>query len=179
MNEATQNATQWRSEGVALPILKEIRSRPRDVGEFQEFYQLWSRPVFAFCLLVCGDQARAACLTEQTFAWYFRRADRVALRRSSSVPVALLRSAADLAKTHGSRRPGADLGRLDQALLELPFQERATFILVSVLRVEPSAAAVALRLSTSQLAACWIRAALRLRGLWLGFGESGDMPSAA
>ena len=179
MNESTNHATQWRSQGVASPIVKEIRPRPRDLGEFQKFYQLWSRPVLAFCFLVCGDQAKAECLTEQTFAWYFRRADRVALRRSSSVPVGLLRSAADLARTHGSRRPGADSGRLDQALRELPFKERAGFIMVSVLRVEPSAAAVALRLSTNPLADCWIRAALRLHGLWLGSGESPEMQSAA
>jgi len=101
------------------------------------------------------------------------------LRRSAQIPVGLLRSAADLASNYGSRRRGAASTDFSQAVLELPFKERASFILVSVLSVQPSAAAVALRLSSSQLASCWLAAALRLHGLRLGFGEPPAMRPAA
>ena len=169
----------WRLDGLASPSVKELRSRPRSLGEYRAFYHLWSRQIFDFCLLVCGDRAQAEWLTEETFAWYFRRADFVALRLGSRVPVGLLRSAAELARTQGNRRLGADSGGFGQALLEMPFTDRAAFILVSVLEVEPSAAAVALRLSSSQLTSRWLAAALRLHGLRHAFGEATEMPAAA
>lgn len=163
----------------ALHIVREGRPRPRDLREFQDFYRLWRRPVFAFCLLTCGDRTQAEWLTEETFAWYFRRADFVALRRSAHIPVGLLRSAADLASNDGSRRLRAASSRFNQAVLELPFKERASFILVSVLSVPPSAAAVALRLSSSQLASCWLRAVFELRARWPGLGDPCAMQPAA
>ena len=178
MTGTMQNAAAWRLE-VASHTVREARSRPRDLREFQDFYRLWSRPVFAFCLLVCGDRTHAEWLTEESFAWYFRRADFVALRRREQIPVALLRSAADLAKSYGGRRLDAASSEFKRAVLELPFKERASFILVSVLGVQSSTAAVALRLSSSQLASCWLEAALRLHGLRLGSGDSPAMQPAA
>lgn len=167
-----KNGTEdWRKGGVASPIGTEVLSRPREVAEFYDFYKRWSSQIFAFCLLVCGDREKAEWLTEETFTLYFRGADSVALRNGSRVPVALLRFAVDLGKTHCSQRWGAASCGFDQAVLELPFKDRAAFILVSILRVQPSAAAVALRLRSSQLAAYWIRSALRLRWYWMGTGQ--------
>ena len=160
----------WKGGDAALLGIDGL-SRPREVGEFHDFYKRWSSQVFAFCLLVYGDRGKAEWLAEETFTLYFRGADSVALRNRSRVPVALLRFAADLAKTHCSQRRGAGSFGLAENLLSLPFKDRAAFILVSILRVQPSAAAVALRLRSGQLAVHWIRAALRLRWFWLRTGE--------
>jgi len=103
----------------------------------------------------------------------------VAVHARSGVPVALLRFAADLAKAHCSQRWGAASCGLAQGLLELPFKDRAAFILVSILRVPPSAAAVALRLRSSQLAAYWMRSALRLRWFWLRTGQPWETAQSA
>jgi len=162
---------EWRQGGVASQSGTDVPSRPRDVCDFYDFYKRWSSQIFAFCLLVCGDRGKAEWLTEKTFTWYFRCADLAAVRNGSRVPVALLRFAADLAKTHCSRCLGVDLCGFDQAVLELPFKDRAAFIMVSILRVQPSAAAVALRLRSNQLAAYWTRSALRLRWFWLRTGQ--------
>jgi hypothetical protein len=167
-----KNGTEERRKGgVASPLGTDVLSRPREVGDFCDFYKRWSSQIFAFCLLVCGDREKAEWLTEESFTLYFRCADLAALRNRSSVPVALLRFAADLARTQCSQRWGAGLCGFDQAVLELPFTDRAAFILVSILRVQPSAAAVALRLRSNQLAAYWIRSALRLRWFWLRIGQ--------
>jgi hypothetical protein len=165
--------------GVASPLGTDVISRPREVGEFHDFYKRWGSQIFAFGLLVCGDREKAEWLTEETFALYFRGADSVAVRNRSRIPVALLRFASDLGKTHCSQRWGMASCGLAQSLLGLPFKDRATFILVSILRVQPSAAAVALRLRRSQLAAYWIRSALRLRWFWLRTGDLREAQSAA
>lgn len=167
-----KNGTEdWRKGGVTSLLGIDMLSRPREVGEFYAFYRRWNSQIFAFCLLVCGDRGKAEWLTEETFAAYFRCADFAAVCSGSRVPVALLRFATDLAKTHCSQRWGADSCGFDQSLLELPFTDRAAFILVSLLRVQPSAAAVALRLRSNQLAAYWVRSALRLRWFWLRNGQ--------
>ena len=67
MTGTIHNAATWRLEQVASHIVKDARPRPRDLREFQDFYRLWSRPVFAFCLLACGDRTQAEWLTEETF----------------------------------------------------------------------------------------------------------------
>jgi len=140
---------------------------PREADDFHDAYKRWSPRIFAFCLLVSGDADKAESLTEQTFALYFGFADSLALHDCSHLPVALLRFASDLAEIQCGQQWGACSGGLSQALLSLPFRERAVIILVSVLRVQPSAAAVALRLRRRQLADHWTRAALRLRRSWL------------
>jgi hypothetical protein len=168
-----KNGTEeWRQGGVASQSGTDVPSRPRDVGDFYDFYKRWSLPESLPSVSWFAETGgKAEWLTEETFAWYFRCADLAAVRSGSRVPVALLRFAADLAKTHCSRCLGVDLCEFDQAVLELPFKDRAAFIMVSILRVQPSAAAVALRLRSNQLAAYWTRSALRLRWFWLRTGQ--------
>ena len=156
------------------PIGAETMSPPRELDEFHDFYKRWSSQIFTFCLLSSGNRGEAEWLTEASFGLYFRCADFVALHHGSQVPVALLRFASDLANAHCRRRRGEDSCGFAQALLELPFKDRAAFILVSILRVQPSVAAVALRLRSSQLAAYWTRAALRLRWIWLSTGQAAE-----
>jgi len=172
----TNGTEEWRKGGVASPLGTDALSRPREVGEFYDFYKRWNSQIFAFCLLVCGDRGKAEWLTEQAFGLYFRCADFVALHECSHVPVALLRFASDLAEADCSQRSGARSCGHTWALLALPFKQRAVFILVSILSVPHSVAAVALRLRSSQLAACWIDAALLMRWFWLkdrsGAGKS-------
>jgi hypothetical protein len=110
---------------------------------------------------------RRNCSRSNPYALYFRCADLVALHNCSYIPVGLLRFASELVEIHCSQRSGACSGELPRALLTLPFKERAVFIVVSILRVQPSVAAVALGLRGKQLGDYWIRTALRLRGSWL------------
>jgi hypothetical protein len=149
-------------------------SPPRELDEFHDFYKRWSSQIFTFCLLNSGDRGEAEWLTESTFGLYFRCADFVPLHHCSQVPVALLRFASDLADAHCSRRRGEDSCGFAKVLRELPFKDRSAFILVSILRVQPSVAAVALRLRSSQLVASWTRAALRLRWIWLSTSRAAE-----
>ncbi len=151
-------------------------SRPRQLKESREFYERWSAQVFTFCRLLCGEQAKAELCTEQTFILFFRFADCMDLDSYSQIPVSLLRFASDVAEIHCQEPLRADATSRDQAVLALLFKEHAAFILVSVLRVRRSAAAIALRLSREQLKEYWMQAALHLRRLWLSTGESGQEP---
>jgi hypothetical protein len=155
-----------------MPIATGQTFSTRKADKFRDFYQRWNSPIFAFCLLASGDWEKAESLTEQAFAWYFRYADAAALHHSCQVPAALLRFAADLAELHCSKRSGTCEAGLAQALLTLPFKQRAVFIVVSALRVPPSLAAVALRLRAGQIAGHWTQAALRLRSS--GFAQPGQ-----
>jgi len=161
------------------PIGAETMSPPRELDEFHDFYKRWSSQIFTFCLLSSGDRGEAEWLTEASFGLYFRCADFVTLHHGSQVPVALLRFASDLASAHCSRRRGEGSCGFAQALLELPFKDRAAFILVSILRVQPSAAAVALRLRSNQLAAYWMRSALRLRWFHFRTGQPRETAQSA
>jgi hypothetical protein len=147
-------------------------SHPRPLREFHDCYKRWSSQIFSFCLLVCGDREKAEALTEQTFSLYFRCVDCVAFSSCSDAPASLLRFASDLAEIHCLQplcsRP---YGRT-QALLALPFKERAVFSLISILRVQRSIAAVALGLRSDQLAQYWVRAALQLGRFWLRSNQS-------
>lgn len=141
--------------------------RPQEPDEIHDFYQRWKSQIFGFFLLVGGDEEKAELLTAQTFVSYFRCGDSVAHHRHSHIPVALLRFASDLAGIQWGQHRGARSAGLTAALLALPLKERAVFIMISILRVQPSIAAVALRLRSGQLADHWTRAALRLRSSWL------------
>jgi hypothetical protein len=145
---------------------------PRPLHEFQDCYQRWSSQIFTFCLLVCGDRQKAESLTEQIFGLYFRCADCVAFPSGFEAPGSLLRFASDLAEIHCLQPLRAHPFGCAQALLTLPFKERAVFCLISVLKVQRSIAAVALGLRSDQLAECWVRAALQLRRHWLKSDQS-------
>ena len=142
--------------------------QPRTLQEFRDCYRRWSSQIYSYCLLICGDREGAESLTEQTFSSYFRCADCVAFSSCSRAPASLLRFATELAEIHCARplrsRP---YGRA-QALLALPFRERAAFSLISILKVQRSIAAVALDMRSDQLAEHWLRAALQLRRFWPG-----------
>jgi len=150
-----------------MPIAAGQTFSARKADKFHDFYERWNSQIFAFCLLASGDPQKAELLTEQTFALYFCCADAVALDDCCRLPAALLRFASDLAELECSKRSGTCAGGLPQALLTLPFRQRAVFIAVSALRVQSSLAAVALRLRAGQVAEYWTQAALRLRGSWL------------
>jgi hypothetical protein len=138
----------------------------RELREFREFYQRWSTQVFTFCRLLCGERARAELCTEQTFALFFRSADCIALDSYSEIPAALLRFAFDTAEIHCQGLLRTEVQSRAQALLAIPFRDRAVFILISVLGLKRSAAAVALGMSSEQLRRRWLNAASRLRPFW-------------
>jgi hypothetical protein len=103
--------------------------------------------------------------TEQVFLLFFQ-SEGCQLTGYSEIPVALLRFAHDIAKVHCHRPPGSNIKSRAQTLLTLAFEDRAAFILVSVLRLKPWVAAVALRIDREEVRRRWLNAALELRRLW-------------
>jgi hypothetical protein len=169
--------TLWHKDSADWSIGKHSMSHPRPLREFHDCYKRWSSQIFSFCLLVCGDREKAESLTKKTFVLYFRCADCVAFSNCSQAPASLLRFAADLAEIHCLQPLRSHPYGRTQALLALPFRERAVFSLVSILRVQHSIAAIALGLRSDQLAESWVRAALQLRRLWLRSDESPERDS--
>lgn len=159
----------WIAHSRADPV-----PQPRELREFRKFYERWSSQVFTFCNLLCGDRARAELCTEQVFMLFFQSADCNALDSYSEIPNALLRFAFDIAEVHCQEPLRAEVQSRAQALLALPFRDRAVFILISVLGLRRSAAAVALEMSKEQLRRRWLNAALQLRRFWLSAKERRD-----
>jgi hypothetical protein len=141
--------------------------RPRKLREFRECYDQWSSQVFTFCRLLCGERERAELCTEQVFMLFFQSADCIVLDSYSEIPVALLRFAFEITEIHCQEPMRAEAQSRAQALLALPFRDRAVFILISVMGLRRSAAAVALGMGKEQLRRRWLDAALHLRRFWL------------
>lgn len=155
----------------------EAAREPRKLRECREFYQRWSSQVFTFCSLVLGEQQPAELCTEQVFLSFFQSAS-CQLTGYSEIPVALLRFACDIAEIRCHRPPQGNIKSRAQALLTLAFEDRAAFILVNVLGMKPSVAAVALGIDREELRRRWLNAALALRRLWPNPNEIPLRPQA-
>jgi hypothetical protein len=166
------NTTVAHKDSADSSIAARPAPHPRSLREFHDCYKRWSPQIFSFCFLVCGDREKAESITEQTLSLYFRCADCVAFSSCSEAPASLLRFASELAEIHCLQPLRSHPRGRTQALLALPFKERAVFSLISILRVERSLAAVALGLRSDQLAEYWLRAALQLRRFWLRSDQS-------
>jgi hypothetical protein len=140
--------------------------KPRELEHCREFYERWSSQVFTVCSLLCGEQELAELYTEQVFLLYFQSAAGRTLTGNSEIPVALLRFACDIAEVGSHRGSQGNIESRARALLALSFEDRAAFILVSVLRLKPSVAAAALGVDREALRRQWLSAALELRRLW-------------
>jgi hypothetical protein len=138
---------------------------PRKLKDCRAFYERWSSEVFTFCSLLLGERQPAELCTEQVFSLFFQSAG-CQFTGYSEIPVRLLRFACDIAEVRCHRHPQGNIKSRAQALLALAFRDRAAFILVSVLRLKSSAAAVALGIDREELRRRWLNAALELRHLW-------------
>ena len=134
--------------------------KQQDEIELQRFYRQWAPHVMLFCRLYTGNSETAEKAVAQTFLKYFRSELRLHLDR---VPTALMSLAVEESNCAGDGC-GADVdSEFEWAVLGLPPEERAVFILHGMLDLQlPWVAAVG-RLSFAAASQLWVRALLQLR----------------
>lgn len=130
----------------------------------QDFYRRWSRPVFAFCRLFLGDEERGEATTREAFLAYFKQGFPLGF---DQLPPALLRCAHDVVKDKCALvDPLKATNRaLEHAILLLPCDQRAVFILRNVLNVDTPSVAVVTGLPSEQVRHLWIQSLLVVREL--------------
>jgi len=103
-----------------------------DVDSIRAFYDRWSITIFRLCELLVGARDRAEKVTEVAFLTYFRAGP---VLDSPAVPAGLLRHALEAARSAVAEQKGP-VQDLRSAIRCLPFEERAVFILRSVLEFD-------------------------------------------
>lgn len=135
-------------------------SSKRTESELRQFYERWSSFVTMFCKLYLGDSLVSECAVAQAFLQYFRNESPLWL---DHVPVALMAIALDESNcAGGSGRSYAD-SAFEWAVLELPPEERAVFILHGVLDLQLPWVAAITQLPFAAVNQLWMRALLQLR----------------
>jgi hypothetical protein len=129
------------------------------VENIRAFYDRWSRTIFRFCQLFVGDKDRAEKATEFAFLTYYRAGPVLDLE---VVPVSLLRHALEATRSlgDGKETPAQDL---QSAILCLPFEERAVFILRGVLEFDFGKIADVTACREEQVKRTWVQGLARLR----------------
>ena len=130
--------------------------------EIRDFYRRWSRSIFAFCCLFLGSAERGEAATREAFLVYVRQAS---VLSSGPLPAGLLRCALDAMRDRCVLAdPRADTaGTLQQAILRLPCEQRAVFILRNVLRVDAASVAAMTGLRLDQVRQLWMQSMLAVR----------------
>lgn len=136
----------------------------RSEKEVRDFYEGWKVPVFTFCRLFLGDEQRAHDVELEAFLAYFRGGRPLEL---TQLPDSLLRCMLESAKHQcaPSRLQQIDGKVLEDALLCLPCEQRAVFILRNVLGVPDKSVAVATGFSPERVRELWVQGLIRLRSL--------------
>lgn len=154
----------------------------RDEIELQRFYERWAPHVLLFCRLYIGEAETAEHVVEVTFLKYFRAELPLHI---DHLPAALMSLAVDETAQCGDG-DGSDVDSdFEWAVLALPPQERAVFILHGPLELPLHWVAAMKRLPSTAVSQLWIRALLRLRfatvkdGCSRLFEEYGTAPKAA
>jgi DNA-directed RNA polymerase specialized sigma24 family protein len=132
----------------------------------REFYSRWSSTVFTLCRLFLGEEDAAEEATQQGFVNFFSEEEGLDLDR---IPLRLLRRALLAARANSSTaRPGfPDTDEMEDMVKLLPQDERAVFILRSVLNLDFSQVTVVTGLSTEQVHRLWSESLLHVRDFWL------------
>lgn len=153
-----------------------------DEIEFQQFYVKWGQHVLTFCRLYIGDTDTAETVVAQTFLQYFRFGLPLDL---GHLPPDLLSLAIEESRRSGEGG-GADVDSdFEWAVLNLPPEERAVFILHGTLGLQLPAVAAITRLAFCDVCQLWMRALLQLRISMVEddcsrlFAECGTAPNAA
>lgn len=156
--------------------------KQRDEVELQQFYERWAPHVLLFCRFYTGEAETAESVVAQTFLKYFRSELPLLLDR---LPTALMSLAVEESACCGDGG-GADVDSdFEWAVLALPADERAVFILHGALELQLPWVAAITQLPFSAVSQLWIRALLQLRILTVKdscsrlFEEYGTAPDAA
>lgn len=135
----------------------------RSEKEVRAFYERWKGLVFRICLLFLGNEERATDATAQAFAGYVRDHAELAIDK---LPPLLVRLALGVTRSWcAAHVPPAsrDGDSLQGAILRLPCEQRAVFILRNVLGMDRQDVSEATGLSLQLIGELWIRSMLTLR----------------
>jgi DNA-directed RNA polymerase specialized sigma24 family protein len=134
--------------------------------EVREFYSRWSSTVFTLSRLFLGEQEAAEEATQQGFVNYLGEVDRLEFK---SIPLRLLRKTLEAARGNSSavRQAFPDTDEMEDMIKLLPQDERAVFILRSVLDLGFSDVMVVTGLSSEQVNRLWSESILHVRDFWL------------
>lgn len=133
--------------------------------EVRGFYERWKAPIFCLCVLFLGDEQRASEATGQAFLRYVKENPDAA---NNQLPHGLVRLALEAARelcVSPAPLPGSDGPSFQEAILMLSCEQRAVFILRSVLGVSVEAIADVMGLESNRARNLWFQAAMRLREL--------------
>jgi DNA-directed RNA polymerase specialized sigma24 family protein len=134
--------------------------RKRTESELRQFYEQWGPFVTTFCKLYLGDSQVTETVVAQAFLKYFR--SELPLRRDH-VPTALIALALEESNC-GGEGGGTDAdSAFEWAVLELPPDERAVFILHGVLDLQLPWVAAVTGIPFATVSQLWIRALIQLR----------------
>ena len=135
-------------------------------AEVRDFYSRWSSTVFTLSRLFLGEQEAAEEATQQGFVNYLGEVDRLEFER---VPLRLLRKTLEAARGNSSavRQAFPDTDEMEDMIKLLPQDERAVFILRSVLDLGFSDVTVVTGLSSEQVHRFWSESLLHVRDFWL------------
>src|SRR4051794_29516885 len=141
-----------------MPELNEV--------EVREFYRRWSTTVFTLARLFLGDQEAAEEATQQGFVNYMGEVNQLELQR---IPLRLLRKTLQYARanSYAMRQAFPDTDEMEDMIKLLPQDERAVFILRSVLDLDFSQITVVTGLSPEQVHRMWSESILHVRDFWL------------
>jgi len=135
----------------------------RNEKEVRAFYDSWKAPVFRFCLLFLGSEEQAGDATVRAFTGYLREHGEL---EAAKLPVLLVRLALEGARgscgalvSTGSRNGDS----LQQAILRLPCEQRAVFILRNVLGMDRRDVSEVTGFSLQRVSELWTRSMLTLR----------------
>ena len=136
----------------------------RGKKEIREFYERWGASVLAFCRLFLGDEAQAQEATAQTFLVYLRGDSAL---REDRLPLPLLRCAVDAVRDKCSPPASQEQNgqNLKSTILLLPCEQRAVFILHTVLHLDEASVAVATGFSVETVRKLSFRSLMRIREL--------------
>lgn len=132
----------------------------RTETELHQFYEQWAPFVTAFCKLYIGDLQVAESAVTDVFLKYFR--SELPLGRDH-VPVTLMSLALETSNCAGESEETDANSAFEWAVLGLPPEERAVFILHGVLDLQLPWVAAITQNSFANVSQLWIRALIQLR----------------
>ena len=135
-------------------------SRNCTEAELRQFYVRWAVIVNTFCRLYLGDAEAADQVVSRAFLQYFRRELPLRLDR---VPTGLMSLTLEESNSAGEVGVTDAESDFEWAVLELPPDERAVFILHGVLDLQLPCVAAVTGIPFAAVSQLWIRALIQLR----------------
>jgi hypothetical protein len=133
-----------------------------EAHEIKVFYDRWKASVLRFCCLFLGRKDLGAECTGEAFLNYLREEPAL---QTSALPSHLMRLALAAVKRRSALVSQANLPgqSLRENLLRIPCEQRAVFIMRSVLGMSDSSVALATELPMERMRGLWRRSLFNLR----------------